>query len=193
LLDVFRARLEYPELKRSIVQQADRYRAETVVIEDKASGTQLIQDLRHDGFDKVVSFEGVGDKEMRLFSVTAKFEGGFVHVPEQAEWLESYLFELVVFPKGKYDDQVDSTSQALAWIRDGYDKHCYGLIELFKQMEAESMAPKIPEPRMCSKCNVEMQQKVPNGLRCAHCGEQWSSAEKPRLLSRYDVLRSRGF
>ena len=43
-------------------------------------------------------------------------ENGFVYLPEQAEWLAGYLHEMCVFPKGKSDDQVDSTSQALDWI-----------------------------------------------------------------------------
>jgi predicted phage terminase large subunit-like protein len=190
LLHVFRARLEYPELKRTVLQLAERHHAETVVIEDKASGTQLIQDLRHEGFDKVTSFEGAGDKQMRMFNVTPKIEGGFVHIPEQAEWLEQYLFELIVFPYGKFDDQVDSTSQALAWIRDGYDKNKYGVLEFYKLLAAEMMAPKVPEPRICTKCNKEMQQKIPGGLRCGQCGEQWSSAPEPQFPSRYDFLGS---
>ena len=42
-------------------------------------------------------------------------KNGFVHVPSEAHWLDDYLHELVVFPNGRYDDQVDSTAQALAW------------------------------------------------------------------------------
>jgi hypothetical protein len=43
-------------------------------------------------------------------------EAGFVFLPSQAHWLEDYVHELTTFPSGKYDDQVDSTSHALAWI-----------------------------------------------------------------------------
>ena len=191
LLDLFRERMEYPELKRTIVRLAELHKAQHVVIEDKASGTQLLQDLKHDGFDRATAFKGEGDKVMRMFAVTSTIENGFVHVPETAEWVEPYLYELMVFPNGKFDDQVDSTSQALGWVRDGNTK-CYGLIEYLKRLEAEMMAPKNVEPRMCSKCNKEMGQKIPGGLRCAICGEQWSSVPKPVGLSRYDVLRSRG-
>ena len=189
LLHVFRARLEYPELKRTILRHAELHKAKSVVIEDKASGTQLLQDLKHDGFDMVTAYKGDGDKVMRMFAVTSTIEDGFVHIPESAEWLGQYLFELIVFPNGKYDDQVDSTSQALGWIRDGYRKNRYGLIELYKQLEAEMMAPKGAESRVCTKCNKEMGQNIPGGLRCAHCGEQWSSVSKPRLPLRYDFLR----
>jgi predicted phage terminase large subunit-like protein len=51
--------------------------------------------------------------QIRMFTVTSTIENGFVHVPEIAEWAESYLYELTLFPKGTFADQVDSTSQAL--------------------------------------------------------------------------------
>lgn len=47
--------------------------------------------------------------------VAATIENGFVHIPTAAHWLADYLHELTVFPNGRYDDQVDSTAQALAW------------------------------------------------------------------------------
>ena len=100
LLDVFRNRMEYPELKRTIVRLAELYKAQHVVIEDKASGTQLLQDLKNDGFDRATAFESIGDKEMRMFNVTSTIENGFVHIPETAEWVEPYLYELMVFRTG---------------------------------------------------------------------------------------------
>ena len=54
-----------------------------------------------------------GDKVMRLNSVTAAIGAGKVFVPLQASWLDDYFHELMMFPAGRYDDQVDSTSQAL--------------------------------------------------------------------------------
>ena len=131
LLDVLRARLEYPELKRTIVRHAQLHKAKSVVIEDNASGTQLLQDLKHDGLSIVTGPKGIGDKVMRMFAVTSTIENGFVHIPEAAEWLEAYVYELTVFPKGKFDDQVDSTSQALSWMRDGYWRNqfwCYRVL-----------------------------------------------------------------
>jgi hypothetical protein len=59
------------------------------------------------------------DKIMRLHSVTSTIENGFVHLPEKAEWLPEYLHEMTCFPKGKFDDQCDSTSQALDWVKSG--------------------------------------------------------------------------
>jgi predicted phage terminase large subunit-like protein len=53
---------------------------------------------------------------MRLHAQTAQFENGFVILPKSAPWLDDYVNELISFPMGKYDDQVDSTAQALAWL-----------------------------------------------------------------------------
>jgi len=56
---------------------------------------------------------------MRMHSVTSTIEHGFVHLPDKAPWLAEYLHELASFPNGRFDDQVDSTSQALDWFKQG--------------------------------------------------------------------------
>jgi predicted phage terminase large subunit-like protein len=118
LLDVFRQRLNYPELKRKVIDLAHRHNATTVVIEDKASGTQLIQDLQIELYGVTPYEPPAGtDKIMRLHAQTAMFENGFVFLPSVAPWLADYIAELTSFPGSKYDDQVDSTTQALAYLR----------------------------------------------------------------------------
>jgi len=54
---------------------------------------------------------------MRLHAQTGIIESGFVYLPETAPWLAEYLHEMTVFPKGKHDDQVDSTAQFLDWFK----------------------------------------------------------------------------
>jgi predicted phage terminase large subunit-like protein len=114
LLHVLRKRLEYPDLKRAVVEQARLWGAKKVLIEDASSGQSLLQDLKNDNFYSVEAVKPQRDKVMRLNSVTAAIENGQVFVPTQASWLEDYLHELMMFPAGRYDDQVDSTSQALS-------------------------------------------------------------------------------
>ena len=87
-----------------------------MLIEDKASGIQLIQELRAAGHYIVKECKPLGDKFMRAMAQTAAFEGGFVKLPREAHWLDGYILELTTFPRGKFDDQVDSTSQALGWM-----------------------------------------------------------------------------
>src|SRR5947209_6814139 len=105
LLAVFRRRLEYPALKRAVREQLSLFGANEVLIEDKASGTQLIQELIADGCHGVTRYQPTTDKVMRLNSQTGVIENGFVHIPETAPWLAEYLHEMTVFPKGKHDDQ----------------------------------------------------------------------------------------
>jgi len=117
LLDVYRQKLEFPELKRTVRELATLWHATVVLIEDKASGTQLIQQLRADGFLEVQEAPPSGDEKiMRLRAQTSKIKGQFVRFPEKAYWLDAYLLELTTFPNSKNDDQVDSTVNALAWI-----------------------------------------------------------------------------
>ena len=115
LLHVFRKRLEFPALRRAVEQQAAEWRAGIVLIEDKASGTQLIQELRNT-LSRVKGVKPDGDKVMRLMAQTPAIENGRVLFPKDAHWLNDYVQELITFPKGRYDDQVDSTAQALKWI-----------------------------------------------------------------------------
>ncbi len=116
LLHVLRKRLNYPELKRAVIDQRQAHAATVVLIEDRASGTQLIQELVREGLSCVKGCEAVQDKVMRLHAQTAAIENGFVYLPPDAPWLPEYLHELTTFPNAKYDDQTDSTSQALAWF-----------------------------------------------------------------------------
>ena len=137
LLYVFRKRLGYPELKRSVREQAEAFSPQTILIEDKASGTQLIQELVHEGMHAIKRYEPTMDKIMRMHSVTSTIENGFAHLPDKAAWLDEYLHELTSFPKTKHDDQADSTSQALDWFKQQHT-HCYGLLEYYKR-EKEKM------------------------------------------------------
>jgi len=91
LLNLVRKRLEYPALKRAVREQRDLFNASVVLIEDKASGTQLIQELITDGCHGVTRYQPGCDKVMRLHAQTAMIESGFVHVPEVAPWLAEYL------------------------------------------------------------------------------------------------------
>ena len=81
LLHVLRKRLEYPDLKRAIIAQAAMFDANSVLIEDAASGIALIQDLKRDGFYKATAVKPKGDKVMRMQAQTAAIEAGQVFVP----------------------------------------------------------------------------------------------------------------
>jgi len=126
LLHVLRERMNYPELKRAVHAQWQIHRAGVVLIEDRASGTQLIQELIAEGIYAVKGCTSENDKVMRLYAETPTIENGFVCLPTDAPWLAAYLHELTIFPNGKYDDQVDATSQALAWIKGRTTEYAFG-------------------------------------------------------------------
>lgn len=138
LLHVYRKRVGYPELKRAVREQAHDFEAKEILIEDKASGTQLIQELASEGVRGIKKYEPNMDKIMRMHSVTSTIENGFVHLPDKAAWLADYLHELASFPNGKYDDQADSTSQALDWFKQKCKTPHLGLLEYYNQ-EYEKM------------------------------------------------------
>lgn len=133
LLNVFRKRLDYPDLKRAVWEQSARFLPRNILIEDKASGTQLIQELIREGVHGVTRYEPTMDKIMRMRSVTNTIENGFVYLPTEADWLWDYYRELVAFPACKHDDQADSTSQALDWVKQ--NTHTYSLFEYYRQQE----------------------------------------------------------
>jgi predicted phage terminase large subunit-like protein len=116
VLDVFRARLAYPELKRKVVELHQRWRWSpanyALVIENKGSGMSLIQDLRHENIH-AIGFVPEGEKAMRMHAQTAPIEAGAVLLPSRAAWLDDFRRELLEFPNGRHDDQVDALSQGL--------------------------------------------------------------------------------
>jgi predicted phage terminase large subunit-like protein len=115
ILDVYRARLDFPALKKQIVALKEEFGANHVIIEDKGSGTGLIQVLEMEGFP-VIAYKPEGDKADRLVTQSALIEQGSVFLPEKAGFLGEFRSELLSFPNGSHDDQVDALSQALDWM-----------------------------------------------------------------------------
>lgn len=117
LADVFRDRVDYPTLKRRVLAYAERDKPAAILIEDKSSGQSLIQDLRSSTTLPIIAIEPLGDKIFRANEVSAMVEAGIVRLPEAAHWLADYESELFGFPLVSNDDQVDSTTQFLKWVR----------------------------------------------------------------------------
>jgi predicted phage terminase large subunit-like protein len=112
LLKVFRQKLEFPDLKRKAIAINAAYRGQGLRgfwIEDNASGQSLIQELRNNSGVPVIPWKpGSADKVMRMTSITPLVEAGRVYIPEEADWLDDWLSEMVAFPSVKNDDQADS-------------------------------------------------------------------------------------
>lgn len=117
LVDVWRAQVEYPELKRRVYQLVERDEPHAVLIEDKASGQSLIQDVKRESNLPIIAIMPQGDKITRFARITPMLEAGQVALPRYASWLSAFESELLSFPSGAHDDQVDAFSQYLNWVR----------------------------------------------------------------------------
>lgn len=118
ILDVFRARLTFPDLKRRLEALASTWKVQVLLVEDAASGQQLIQQLRHENnphIPRPIACRPEGNKVMRFMNQTPKIEAGDVMLPEDAPWLAAFEKELLGFPTAKHDDQADALAQLLAW------------------------------------------------------------------------------
>lgn len=116
-IDTFRAKLEFPELKRMCKSLAVKWNPSAILIEDKGSGTSLIQEFQKDGTMNILKINPERDKVTRMSFASPVIEAGNVYIPESAPWLPDAINEMLQFPNGSHDDIVDSKSQYLNWIR----------------------------------------------------------------------------
>jgi predicted phage terminase large subunit-like protein len=119
LLDAERGRWEFTELKKHAMEKYKYWEPETVIVEAKASGLPLTDELRSAGIPVVNFTPSRGnDKHVRVNSVAPMFESGQVWCPDE-RWAEEVIEECAAFPFGDHDDYVDSTTQALMRYRQG--------------------------------------------------------------------------
>jgi predicted phage terminase large subunit-like protein len=117
LIDCWRGRVEYPQLKRQATALYDKWRPSVVLIEDKASGQSLLQELRQETAIPLKPIQVDKDKISRAHAVTPLIEAGRVYLPETSPWLADFLDETASFPNAAHDDQVDAMTQALNYFR----------------------------------------------------------------------------
>ena len=119
LIDCVKERLDFPELKREALRLYEYWNPDSVIIETKASGIPLTQELRRLGIPINTYSPNKGhDKIARLNSVSPIFQDGKVWVQEN-RWAEELMEEITDFPNGEHDDLVDSTTLALIRFRNG--------------------------------------------------------------------------
>jgi predicted phage terminase large subunit-like protein len=119
LLNTYKKRVEFPELKRDVLREYKEYEPDSLIVEKKASGAPLIYDLRAMGIPVQEYTPGKGqDKIARLNSVSDIIASGKVWVP-QTRWAEELVDEVAAFPSGEHDDLVDATTLALMRFRQG--------------------------------------------------------------------------
>jgi predicted phage terminase large subunit-like protein len=141
LLDAFKDRMEFPELKKTALKHYKDRNPDSVLVERKASGAPLIQELRAMGVPAIEFTPSRGragvanDKTARLNAVSDMFSSGMVWAPDTV-WAKEVIEEIASFPAGEHDDYVDSTVQALMRIRAG------GLVRLPSDEEDGTFTPR---------------------------------------------------
>jgi len=119
LLDAYKARLEFPDLKAKAYELWKEYDPDTLIVEKRAAGAPLIYEMRKMGIPMSEYTPGKGnDKISRVNAISDLFASGMVWCPE-TRWAEEVMDELASFPNGDHDDLVDSSSQALMRFRQG--------------------------------------------------------------------------
>ena len=119
LLNTYKKRVEFPELKRDVLREYNEYEPDALIVEKKASGAPLIYDLRAMGVPVQEFTPGKGqDKIARLNSVSDIIASGKVWIP-RTRWAEELVDEIAAFPSGEHDDLVDATTLALMRFRQG--------------------------------------------------------------------------
>ncbi len=118
LADVLRRKMEYPELKRTVLMLAEKWHPHVLLIEDKASGQSLLQDIKRETSLPAIAVKPSQDKVTRFAACSTLFEAGKIFLPQSASFLATYEAELLAFPNGSHDDMVDATSQFLNYMRE---------------------------------------------------------------------------
>ena len=116
IVDIIRGKYDFPELKQMLVRLNTKWRGKglrAMYIEDKASGQSILQELKRESGMSVIPYKVVHDKVARVNAILPLIEGGRIFIPEQAEWLDSFIDETVTFPGGNHDDQVDAMTIAV--------------------------------------------------------------------------------
>lgn len=117
LLEIFRKKMEAPDIEQALIQQFNKWRPHVVSVEDKSSGSSIIQYARRSTTIPIVPYDPRSkDKETRAINATPAIRSGNCFLPRNAPWLSDFLIEHEQFPSAKHDDQVDTTSQMVEYF-----------------------------------------------------------------------------
>lgn len=185
LLDFANSHLGYSATKSAIKSNLANWPGIShTLIEDKANGSAVIEELQRD-VSGIIAVEPEGGKISRAFAASADCEAGNVWLPEGAEWVPEFLAQIDKFPNGRYDDMVDALTQLINYRR----RYSYrlGVIEDLKDQEREQLRKLTaarelakpvtgPQTLRCPKCEAILVIRIGPQYRCNGCGHSWPVA-----------------
>ena len=119
LLGNIRGRFEYPELRKMAQKLYNQYKPDVCMVEKKASGQSLIQDMRRSGLP-VMEYSPDRDKVARVYAASPIIEAGRLWIPVNKKWSDELIEELIRFPNAAHDDQVDAMTMAIHYMKDSW-------------------------------------------------------------------------
>ena len=181
MLDRTMDRMEYVEGRQKVKDQYAKWNMVTaVLVEDSSSGQAILSDLRTTGIPLLPISPAGSDKEANARAVSPMFEAGMILLPEGAEWADDYIESMTRFPKGQHDDDVDSTSQALNYLR----RRQHGVMEYIERELAKEHEKDLCRNPKCTSgedgkrkklgYNMEIYQAGPNRFCSRFCASQFS-------------------
>ena len=181
MLDRTMDRMEYVEGRTKVKDQYAKWKDTTaVLIEDSSSGTAIISDLRTTGIPILPISPAGSDKEANARAVSPMFEAGMILLPDDAEWADDYIESMTRFPKGQHDDDVDSTSQALNYLR----RRQHGVMEYIEKELAKENEKNLCANEKCTngedgkrkkiRYNLEIDKSGPHRFCSRFCAAQYS-------------------
>jgi len=115
--DVWVEKCEYPELKSTVISKESERRPHFVLVEDKATGTPIMQELSIDTKINFIPILPEGDKVQRAHSISPTFESGNIYIWGDASWSQLVIDQLTMFPNCKIKDIMDMLSQYITYMR----------------------------------------------------------------------------
>lgn len=140
LLDHTLGRMGYPALKEKAKTWAAAHHPTALLIEDKASGQSLIQELRQETSLPVVPIQVEADKVSRAWAIVPTWEAGRIYLPDGIPWVDTFLTELYTFPRSVHKDQVDAFTQLVRYLILGGGGT--GMLEWLRQEASANEKPK---------------------------------------------------